>query len=75
MKRVKKFPAQFILLAVRSRIGGEGEIRTRGRLLAYEHLANAWFQPLTHFSAGHIIGFKQNAIELSCNASRRTKSI
>jgi hypothetical protein len=34
-----------------AKIGGEGGIRTLGRLLIYEHLANAWFQPLTHLSA------------------------
>ncbi|MDB5046510.1 MAG: hypothetical protein JWQ08_2560, partial [Deinococcus sp.] len=34
-------------------LGGEGEIRTRGRLLAYERLANAWFKPLTHLSMRH----------------------
>jgi hypothetical protein len=33
------------------KIGGEGGIRTLGTLLVYEHLANAWIQPLSHFSA------------------------
>ncbi len=29
---------------------GEDEIRTRGTLIAYDSLANCWFQPLTHLS-------------------------
>ena len=32
------------------RICGEDEIRTRGTLIAYDSLANCWFQPLTHLS-------------------------
>ena len=31
-------------------IGGEDEIRTRGRIRSYVGLANRWFQPLTHLS-------------------------
>src|SRR5579884_1639759 len=32
--------------------GGEGGIRTLGRFLTVGHLANDWFQPLTHLSVG-----------------------
>ncbi len=30
---------------------GEDEIRTRGRKISYDSLANCWFQPLTHLSS------------------------
>ncbi len=36
----------------RDQSGGQGGIRTPGRLLTYGDLANRWFQPLTHLSAG-----------------------
>jgi hypothetical protein len=45
-----KLFCSFNVLQDQKKSGGEGEIRTHGSLLDYEHLANAWFQPLTHFS-------------------------
>ena len=38
--------------SLRKRDGGEGGIRTLGRFLTVGHLANDWFQPLTHLSVG-----------------------
>ena len=42
--------SRLILFPLARMRGGEGGIRTLGRLLTVGHLANDWFQPLTHLS-------------------------